>query len=229
MQVISNQKTIKRNTRFGFWAALASPVIMVFAALMIYNQPEMMVPALAVFFIGTAAYAVGMAFRKFGRGTDLELNQVLKKLNNNYSIYHFQTPVSHLLVGPAGIWILHPKYAQGRVIYDEKRKRWRLQQTELLGRLLFFLVEGLGNPKREILEEANALDRYLRKKWLWEQKPQLQAVLVMMNEKAQVLPAENASILAVHVTKLRDFLRKQEQYNKLPASVIKEFKQVIEK
>ena len=227
MKIITDEKVIKRNTRFGFWASMASPVIMVFSAMMILNQPDLMVPALIVFLIGAAAFAIGMAFRKYSRGTELELNQVLKKLNNKYSIYHFHTPVSHLLVGPAGIWMLHPKHVQGRVTYNERRKRWRLKQIDPLSRILFFLVEGLGNPQREIMDEARALDRYLKKKWSLEEKPQVQAVMVMMNEKAEV-QADNAHIPTVHISQLREFLRKQEQQNKMPASVIKEFKRTLE-
>ena len=45
------------------------------------------------------------------------IDQALKGLDKKYTLYHYSIPVSHLLVGPAGVWILLPYYQRGTITY----------------------------------------------------------------------------------------------------------------
>jgi hypothetical protein len=227
MRVVSNEKLISSRSKIGFWSSLISPVILMMSASTIFTNPDALVTSLVLFVVGIIGFVLGVSFRKYGRGTDLEFNQILKKLGNDYSIFHFASPVSHLLAGPAGIWILIPKYARGTVTYSDKSKSWRLRRDRLLAKIFFFLTEGIGNPARDILGEADALDRYLRKRWELEETPHVQAAVVFMHDET-VVDAGDAPIPTLHASKLRAFLREQEKNNQMPKNVIKAFKQLFE-
>ncbi|HAV76072.1 MAG TPA: hypothetical protein DCX53_01825, partial [Anaerolineae bacterium] len=54
---------------------------------------------------------------------DEKLDAGLKGLQNEFVIYHYKAPASHLLIGPAGVWVLLPFHQRGQVTY--KKNRWR--------------------------------------------------------------------------------------------------------
>ena len=53
-----------------------------------------------------------------------EIDAALKGLPGETSVYHYTTPASHLLVGPAGIWVIVASTALGKVGYS--KNRWRI-------------------------------------------------------------------------------------------------------
>lgn len=226
MRVITDQKKINRNSRIGYWASMFSPMILMISAVTLFQNPNAILQALILLLIGSFGYSIGMNYRSYGRGTDMVFNTVLKRLGNEYTIYHFITPVNHLLVGPSGIWILVPKFNRGIVTYNEKRKQWRLTRDSALRKAFFFMSEGLGNPKRDILSQADSLDKYLSKRWTLEEKPHVQAALVMIHPDTKV-DADNAPIPTMHATQLRAFMREQENSNRASNTVLKEFNQLF--
>lgn len=226
MRIITDQKKIYRNSRIGYWASMFSPMVLMVSAILLFKNPNASLPALILLVIGFTGYTLGMKYRSYGRGTDMVFNTVLKKLGKEYSMYHFITPVEHLLVGPAGIWILVPKFNRGIVTYSEKGNKWQLKQDTALRKAFFFMSESLGNPKRDILSQAEALDKYLAKRWTMEEKPHVQAAMVMIHPETQV-DADNAPIPTMHATKLRAFIREQEKNNKMSNAVLREFNQLF--
>lgn len=227
MRIITDQKKINRNSRIGYWASMFSPMVLMVSAVTLFQNPNAILQALTLLLIGSFGYTIGMNYRRYGRGTDMVFNSVLKRLGNEYTIYHFITPVNHLLVGPAGIWILVPKFNRGIVNYNEKRKQWRLTRDSVLRKVFFFMGEGLGNPKRDILSQADSLDRYLTKRWTLEENPHVQAALVMIHPETKV-DADNAPIPTMHATELRAFIREQENSSRVPNAVLREFNQLFE-
>lgn len=222
MKIITDEKLIKRNSQIGYWASLLSPVTLVFSAILLEQN---VVLSWLIFTFGVILYQIGKLLRKFGRGADLTLNKTLERLGNEYTLHHFSTPVSHLLVGPAGVWMLFPRYARGQITYNEKRKRWRLARNGLFPKLTSFLREGLGRPDAEILAETKNLERFLQKHW--EKEPlQVDAALIMMDEKTTI-DADNAPLPTIHLGSLRQFLRNKEKENKVQASTLKILIQIL--
>jgi len=226
MNIITNQKKINRNAKIGYWASIFSPVVLMVSAMTLFKYPDQIMQSMIFFMVGSIGFGVGTAYRKYGQGVDLIFNQVLKKLDKEYTIYHFITPVSHLLVGPTGIWILVPKMMRGIVTYNEKRKKWQLGQDKTIRKAVSFMTEGLGNPARDVLSEADSLEKYLRKHWSLEEKPDIQAVLVMVHPET-VVDADNAPIPTVHATKLRAFFREQEKSGTVSNTILREFNQLF--
>lgn len=225
MKIITNEKLIKRNSQIGYWAMLLSPATLVLSAILRESKVGL---SLLVFTLGVVFFQIGKLLRKFGRGADLELNKALERLGNDYTLYHFSTPVSHLLVGPAGVWILVPRYAKGIITYKVKRNRWKLVRSGVFAKLTGFLREGLGRPDLEFFAEANALDRFLEKRWERDAALHVEAALLIMDEKS-VIEVEDAPVPTIHLGSLRQFLRGKEKDNKTPPSTLKKLIQVLPK
>ncbi len=225
MKIVSNEKVIARNSRAGFWATLLYPVVIALGALTLLSPQGNGFLAVALIALGLVFRQASLTLTRYGRGADLSLNETLKKLDDQYTLYHFSTPVSHLLVGQAGIWILLPRYVQGRVTFDEKRDRWKLERLKRQG-LRGLFAEGIGRPDMEIVAEAGSLDRYLQKRWTSEDSPYLQAAIVLMDPKSEAA-TPNAPIPTVHLSKLREFIRQKEKDDKTSAAGLQAFKDAL--
>lgn len=227
MKIITNESAIKRYSSIGMWASFLSPVLFLLSGSTYLSSPANIGVSLLLLLFGFIFFQTGIAFKKWGRGAEEAFSQTLKKLGGDYTLYNFHTPVSHLLVGPAGIWILIPKFANGTITYHQKKKKWKLTHKSPLKKLISVLLEGIGRPHLEIIGEADALDRHLQKTWIAESSPHVDAALVFMNPDA-VVNAENASVPTIHLSKLRGFIRAQEKVNSPPHSQIKAFKALFD-
>ncbi|HZU87518.1 MAG TPA: hypothetical protein VFF78_08550, partial [Anaerolineaceae bacterium] len=110
MKIITNHKTIKRSRKIGQYTTLGSLGILVVGFITSINpDPSLFIWALLALMVGFLLSQIGIYYgNRFGRTPryDERINQSLKGLDEKYSIYHYMTPVPHLLVGPAGIWVL---------------------------------------------------------------------------------------------------------------------------
>ena len=147
------------------------------------------------------------------------LNAALKGLDGRYSIYHYTTPTSHLLVGPAGVWVLMPRHQAGTITYDENKNRWRQKGGNLY--LKIFAQENLGRPDMEVGAEINAVTSFLEERMDEETTPEVSVVLVMTNEKC-VVDADNAPAPTLEVKKLKDFVRKTAKGKPISLDLVKE-------
>ncbi len=141
---------------------------------------------------------------------DESITTALKGLDNKYSLYHYTSPVSHLLIGPAGVWILSPYFQKGTITYNENKKRWQQKGGNFYMKL--FAQEGLGRPDVEIKHLKEDLLNYLKKNLPEAALPEIHTVLVFINDEAHI-DADNAPTPTLHVKKLKDFIRRQAKEN----------------
>jgi len=226
MKIVSNESVIKRNSRIGLMASFISPILFVLSGSTLLNSQKNTSIALVLLILGFIFFQTGIAFRKWGRGAEETLGAALKKLGKEYTLYNFHTPVSHLLVGPAGYWILIPKYTKGMITYNEEKKKWNVTRTSLINKIFSFMMEGIGKPELEIIGEADALDRFLQKNWEHDTAPHINAALVFADEGALV-NADNAPIPTLHLKKLREYIRLQEKGNAPPHAELKVFQSLF--
>jgi hypothetical protein len=71
------------------------------------------------------------------------LEKTLKSLSDQYSLYHYQTPWDHVLVGPSGVVILEVINLDGVFTYENQR--WS-QRISISRAFRYFFDERLGNP-----------------------------------------------------------------------------------
>jgi len=124
MKIIINEKMIRRNARIGQIATLGGLAILAGGMIISFRKQELFLIAWASLILGFILSQIGIYFgNRWGRSPrpDEKLNQALKGLDDRYTIYHYTTPLSHLLIGPAGICVLLTRHQRGRVTYEKGR------------------------------------------------------------------------------------------------------------
>jgi hypothetical protein len=130
------------------------------------------------------------------------------------------------LVGPAGIWTLHPKTQKGTITYH--KNRWRQKGGGLLqGYLRLFAQEGIGRPDLEIDSDVNALSKYLDRSFTDLDLPPIQSALVFFHPEV-VIEAEDAPAPTLFSKKLKDFIRKTAKEESTSMDVIEEIQNGVE-
>ena len=112
--------------------------------------------------IGLIFSQVGVYFaNRWGKSprVDERITQGLKGLDDRYTLYHYTTPVPHLLVGPSGIWVITPQYQSGTVTYE--KNRYRQQGVGFFARVVG--QEGLGRPDLEARAYQEDFKKFLKK------------------------------------------------------------------
>jgi hypothetical protein len=209
MKIVSNEKLIKRNNRLGTYLTFGSLAILGLGLYFSFADTKYFQFSLIALLAGFILSQVGIYMgNRYGRKPrpDQSISAALKGLEDKYTLYHYMTPISHLLVGPAGIWVLLPYFQTGTISFDEKRKRWRQKGGNLY--LKLFGQENLGRPDLEVTASSTDLKRFLAKTLPDTTQPDIQVALVFTNEKTKV-DAENAPTPTLHIDKLKDFVRRQ--------------------
>jgi hypothetical protein len=167
---------------------------------------------------------VGTYFGRWNKRPDLALNAALKSVDDSYTLYHYTTPVSHLLLGPSGIWILSPRHSRGTVSFDPQKQRWILKPRSFLAR---FGQEAIGRPIAEVSQEAENLDRFLQKHWKNDGDLRVQAALVFIDETTDV-EAGNAPIPTAGIKKIKQILLKADQQSHLSKEQVRQLQALFE-
>jgi hypothetical protein len=211
MKTVTNDKLIKRNAKIGQYTSLGALAILGVGLYLTFKMPDKFAYSLAALLLGFFLSQVGIQFtNKWGRNPrpDDVIDKSLKGLGREFTLYHYVTPVSHLLVGPAGIWAIIPYFQSGTVIYD--KKRWRLKGGGFLQSYMrIFGQENIGRPDLESEAEIDSAKRYF-KKVLPEgaEIPEVKAALLFANPKVE-LKTEDAPVPSMTPKDLKDFLREK--------------------
>jgi hypothetical protein len=159
MRIFTNEILYRRNTRLAFVANLAGMFFLLASVYVLFSESQL---GLYLLFLlaGIVCMQTGAYFGRWNRRPDLAFSKALRSIDDNYTLYHYTTPVSHMLLGPSGIWILLPRHTRGKISYNQSRRRWTLRTRGFLAR---FGQESIGRPIVEASMEAEALDRFLQK------------------------------------------------------------------
>lgn len=226
MKIVTNEKLISRNKKIGNYLTIGS-ILVLGVGLYLSFQPEMIQYSYLALILGFASSQFGISFgNKFGRSPrpDEILNSSLKGLADTFTIYHYSGPVSHLLVGPAGIWILLPYSQKGTILYE--KNKWQQKGGNFY--LKLFAQEGIGKPDRDAKIAVTDVSNFLKKENITSVEQYLSPALVFTNEKT-VVTAPDAPVTTLHVSKLKDFVRKQAKQTNLLAEVTKPLIDVLPK
>lgn len=227
MKIITDPKKIERYKKIGMYTSLGSLVALFAGAGMTmsslfrsFENPENIDPTLTNYSfiamaIGLVLSQIGVYFaNRWGRSPTIDerLTQSLKGLDDRYTLYHYVTPVPHLLAGPSGLWVIHAQYQPGTIVYENKRYRQRGVGlfSRLIGR------EGISSPDQEAKVYAADLEKQLRKELPDAELPPIQPIVVFTNPKTTVQAAD-APVPTIHVEKLKDFVRRKTK--ETPASI----------
>lgn len=212
MIIHRNEKLIKRNSRIAQFTMLGGLLVLGIGIFVSFRYPEQVSLTFGALIFGFLLSQIGIYFsNRWGRRPrpDEILDAALKGLDSKYALYHYETPTPHLLVGPAGVWVLMPYYQRGRITYSGGR--WRQKNTGL-GQLYMriFAQEGLGRPDLEVAHEVETIQRFLASKLQGVELPPVRAALVFSHEQAEIdIPAdENPPAETVLAKDLKELIRK---------------------
>src|SRR5512134_2001409 len=180
MKIIKNETLIKRNAKIGGWTSMAALVVLGLGMYLSFRRPELFTYSLIALLLGFTLTQIGMYMgNKFGRSPrpDEKLDAGLKGLQNDFVMYHYTTPASHLLVGPAGVWVVMPYHQRGRVTFQ--KNRWRISGGGFLQNYMrIFGQEGLGRPDIEIESDVRSLKKHFSKKMDESEIPEINTLMV---------------------------------------------------
>jgi len=229
MKSIKNEKLIKRNGTIGNWTSLGALGVLGLGMYISFVRTELFAYSLIALVVGFTLTQIGMYMgSKFGRSPrpDERLDAGLKGLQNEFVMYHYMTSASHLLVGPAGVWVVMPYHQRGQVEF--KKNRWRIRGGGFLQSYMrIFGQEGLGRPDVEIENEIRSLKKYLSKKMDESKIPEINALMVFTNDSVE-LDAEGAPTPAMKLKQVKEFMRQKAKEKKLSAETLNELKTVLE-
>ncbi len=212
MNIIRNDKLIKRNGRIAQIAMFAGLLTLGGGMYVSFANPEQITISMVALLLGFILSQVGIFYmNRWGRKPrpDELIDNALKGLDKKNSLYHYSSPVSHLLVGPAGVWVLLPYHQRGNITYGGGR--WRQSGGGLmLGYLKIFGQEGLGRPDLEVRSEIQAMEKFLTKHLPEGEIPNVQAALVFYDPRVEINIPDDETPPAETVTikDLKDVLRK---------------------
>jgi hypothetical protein len=232
MKIIKNEKLISRNAKIGQYASLAG--ILIIVGVMVFMGRTLLKPEtatdnttwimLVVLLVSMIISQASMYFgTRWGRRPDKTLDKALKGLPGDFTLYHYTSPVPHLLIGPAGIWLILPYFLRGVVSY--KKNRWRVGGGGFAQNYLrIFGQETIGRPDLEIESQSAALEKYFKKNFNeGESIPPIRAALVFLEEQAGI-EAEGLPLPAMQIKKLKDFLRKAAKEQPFPSTELARIK-----
>lgn len=222
MNIVRNDKLIRRNSKIAQFTMLGGLLVLGAGMFVSFRYPEQVSISLGALLLGFLLSQVGIYFsNRWGRRPrpDELIDQALKGIDSKFVLYHYSSPVRHLLVGPSGIWILMPYYQRGRITY--KNGRWVQKGGNWY--LKLFAQENLGRPDLELLSEIDNLNKYLSNKIPDGIVPQIQVALVFFNPKVVIDIPEDETPPAetVLIGKLKDLVRKSTKGKGLTAEKVK--------
>jgi len=209
---------IKRNATIGKYTSIAALVILGAGLYITFKMPDKFAYSMGCLLAGFIMSQVGIYFgNRWGRTPrpDQIINKNLKGMGREYTVYHFVTPASHLLVGPAGVWTLHPFYQGGKISYDGKR--WRTKGGGFARSYLrIFGQENIGRPDLEAGAEQKSVTAHLTR--LLPEGTQaitVQSALLFTDPKVE-LDVVNSSLPAMTPKDLKDFLKNKAKDSPIP-------------
>jgi len=223
MKIIKNEKLIKRNSTIGNWTSLGALVVLGLGMYISLTRTDLFVYALVALLVGFTLTQIGMYMgNRYGRSPrpDEKIDAGLKGLSGDFTLYHYTTPASHLLVGPAGVWLLMPYHQRGQVTF--RKNRWQMSGGGFLQSYMrIFGQESLGRPDIEINNELNNLQKYFTRKMDDTSIPEINPLLIFTNDAVEI-ESEEAPVPAIKLKQAKEFIRQKAKERKLSPQAIVE-------
>jgi hypothetical protein len=218
MRIIINHKIIRRNKRIGQITTIGSLAILAIGfiiSLQTNISSSDYIYSLLALIVGFILSQVGIYFgNRWGRTPrpDEVLAAGLKGLEDKYTLYSYTTVVPHVLIGPAGIWILSTYTQQGLIMYDPVKKKWNQKGGNFL--LKIFGQESLGRPDQDTYSLLQDFQKFTTKELDIPNLPPPQVAMVFLTDPKKVsIAAPDSPIPIMNIDKLKDFIRRQAKEN----------------
>ena len=230
MKIIKNEKLIKRNSIIGQWLSLGALGVLGLGMYISFTKPDLFTYSLICLLIGFIMTQVGMYMgTRWGRSPrpDEKLDSGLKGTHAEFTLYHYETPAAHLLVGPAGIWVLLPYHQRGKISFE--KNRWKMKGGGFLqGYMRIFGQEGIGRPDIDAENEVITMRKFFRKNMDGSTIPEINAILVFTSDEVE-LDASESPVPAMTLKQLKEFIRQRAKNRSLTSAQITEINNLFAK
>lgn len=231
MQITTNDSFASRRALIGRWSTILGFAVLIVGMYISLQQPQrptsnslellLFVPWVTLF-LGIILLNVGK-YHSSRWGTnprvDKALSRALKGLNDRYHLFNFisDLPAEHVLVTPQGVIVLEPRPFIGEVMHEGNQ--WR-RPINFQGLLQRFADGGIGNPTREALKSAAAIQNTLRERLGDDVGGSIMVlpIIVMTNDRVK-LQMSDPEVPVVKLADLRGGLRQIKDGHKLTADV----------
>ena len=218
MKIVTNTKLIKRNSTIGKYSSIGALVILGIGLYITFKYPDKFIYSMGCLLLGFLLSQFGIYFgNRWGRNPrpDQLINKNLKGLGREYSLYHYSTPASHLLLGPPGAWVILPYHQGGNIIYNGKR--WQVKGGGFARSYLrIFGQENIGRPEFEAESEIRAITKYLQRVVPGGiQSMEVKAALLFTDPKVN-LELNNPPLPAMTPKDLKEFFKNLAKEEPLP-------------
>ena len=208
MKIIKNEKLISRNGKIGQYTSLGALVVLGLGMYISFTKPDLFTYSVVCLLIGFIMTQVGMYMgNRWGRSPrpDEKFDAGLKGLHSDFSMYHYSTPVSHLLVGPSGAWVLLPYHQKGKVEF--KKNRWKMSGGGFMQAYMrIFGQESIGRPDIDAETEVQTLRKFFAKNLDEAFAPEIKPILVFTSDEVELEP-NDSPIPAMKLKQLKEFMR----------------------
>jgi hypothetical protein len=229
MKVITNEKLIKKYSNLGKYLNIGAIAILFGGMAISWLRIDLFYLAMIALLGGFILSQISIFFiNRWGRRPrpDERITASLKGLTNDYTLYHYNTPVSHLLVGPAGVWTILPYFQRGTITYE--KNRWKQRGGGLgLAYLKIFAQEGLGRPDLDSKSDIDKLTEFFTQS-MGTDIPEVKSVLIFTDKRVD-LRVEEAPIPTMAAEDLKEFIRKQAKENPMPGDLLASTKSILPK
>ena len=229
MKIIKNEKLIERTGKIGQWTSLAALGVLGLGMYISFAKPQFFTYSIICLVIGFIMTQIGMYMgSRWGRSPrpDEQLDTGLKGLQNEFNMYHYSSPVSHLLVGPSGVWVLLPYHQRGTISFE--KNRWKMKGGGFLqGYMRIFGQDNLGRPELDAENEVQTLQKFLAKKLNGSDIPEIKPILIFTADDVE-LDAGDSPITAMKLKQLKEFMRQGGKNRALTGEQIKTLTDVLE-
>ncbi|MHB1004948.1 MAG: nuclease-related domain-containing protein [Chloroflexota bacterium] len=225
MQVVVNQKFLDRRAlyaRIGTWGGIGALT----AGFVISFFPEYIIASWVALILGLTAFNIGHynSSRYVTRPREDEvLAYGLKGLDHRFRLLNYmkETPsVSHILVGPSGVYPIHVRRDEGTI--SNRGNKWsRKPSIAVFLRTMF--EGGLGNPTNESLREAGAVRKFLTQS-LGEEKGAVVPItpLIVFSDQRTKLDVQGPSVPVFTPRELKTVMRKQQREVRVDAEQLQQ-------
>ncbi len=230
MKVETNTKLIEQRSK---WAKRIAPLTMLFLIgglitnFLSINQPEYFRPTMVLLALGFVSAIVSShlvnAWVREPRA-DQVLTQLLKKFGNDYMLFNYTAPVSHVLIAPGGLYVIVVKKHDGQITVNGRRF-----SRKFTWRRFFRLLadEGMGAPMTDAEKQMRKLHHYLSKHLAEEDVPEINPLIVFSNKDIELTVIDPA--LPVVTTKeFKGYLRDQSKERTISATQRKKLAKVLD-
>jgi hypothetical protein len=229
MKLSNNRPLIERNKKISQIVLYSSLILLVIGLIWSFTGAEKTQYTVAYLVLIPAYILVQVSIylaNRWGRTPrpDQIIESSLKGLNDQYTLYNYSTGVQHLLVGPAGVWIIKPYYHYGKISYDSNKNRYvQKGGANFIAKL--FGQESIPDIERESKIELKDFEAYLKKNKIQiPLKPKI--VNIFYSEKAEV-NSKNSPEVTLTSDKLKDFIRSQTKSNTIKDELINQIREKL--